>query len=89
MKECLECYCAHIALIEADEQYKPKHHIVFHLINKMRWHGNPRLYNTWLDEALNKTLKGSCRQTSQATFERAVLLRMSSLLARPFKRAAP
>jgi hypothetical protein len=44
------------------------------------YHGNPKLYATWLDEALNKVLKASCRQTSQSTFERSVLFRMRYML---------
>ena len=47
----------------------------------MGYQGNPQAYATWLDEALNKTLKAACRQQSQATFERAVLLRMEKLIS--------
>ena len=64
----------------------PKFRIVFHLIFDISLFGNPSLYATWYDEALNKLLKATCRQTSQSTFERAVLLRMRELLSK-LKRA--
>ena len=60
--------------------FRPKHHIVFHLMAKIPLLGNHQLYATWLDEALNKVLKTSCRNASQAVFERTVLLRMRELL---------
>ena len=44
-----------------------------------RYLGNP-LYATWQDEALNKTLKLACRETSQAGFERTILYRMREIL---------
>jgi hypothetical protein len=66
--------------MRVDNVYIPKFHIVFHLVHRMGWFGNPRLYATWLDESLNRMLKGCCRQTSQATFCRSVLFRMSRLL---------
>ena len=60
--------------------FTPKHHIIYHLLHKMGYQGNPRNYATWLDESLNKLLKRCCRETSVVTFERCVLARMRSLL---------
>jgi hypothetical protein len=60
--------------------FTPKHHKVFHLLRNIGYQGNVRLYATWFDEALNKMLKAACRFTSQATFDRTVLVRMRSVL---------
>jgi hypothetical protein len=69
--------------MSGDEQgCTPKFHIVFHLIFDISFFGNPSLYATWYDEALNKLLKSTCRQTSQSTFERSVLIRMRELLSK-------
>ena len=80
-EECFERYAEHITLLREEEaQLTPKHHVLWHLLLGMRDLGNPATYACWMDEALNKTLKASCRQTSQATFEPTVLFRMSDLL---------
>ena len=80
-EECFDRYAEHIQLLrEEDAQFTPKHHLLWHLLLGMRDLGNPATYACWMDEALNKTLKASCRQTSQATFESTVLLRMRDLL---------
>ena len=80
MQACWGHWLNHMRHLEADELFQPKHHIVFHLLSKIPLLGNPQLCATWLDEALNKVLKSSCRDTSQAVFERTVLLRMRELL---------
>ena len=85
-QEMIVAYCKHVALMSADDVFVPKHHIVFHLLDRVKWFGNPRLYATWLDEALNKTLKAVCRLTSQSTFERSVLWRMRELMQSDSKR---
>jgi hypothetical protein len=64
----------------SEHGFIPKHHIVFHLLRNIGYHGSVRLYATWFDEALNKMLKAACRFTSQATFDRSVLVRMRSIL---------
>jgi hypothetical protein len=58
----------------------PKHHIIWHLLLNTGHQGNPAYYATWFDEALNKVLKQSCRQTSQLNFEASVLMRMREIL---------
>ncbi len=80
LKECLEAYSKHVALMEEDDCYVPKHHILFHLIANMAYQGNPKLYATWIDEPLDKTLKACCRRVSQATFVRQVLFHMRDVL---------
>lgn len=58
----------------------PKRHMMAHLLERQRIQGNPRQYANWLDESLNSELKSACRNTSQVTFERSVLLRMAHFL---------
>ena len=73
-------YNMHIALMATFDVYTPKHHIIYHLLEKTDYQGNPREYACWLDESLNRLLKGACRNVSQATFEQSVLLAMRELL---------
>jgi hypothetical protein len=54
----------------------PKRHLVAHLLERLPFWGNPRGFAAWVDEALNRDLKASCRAISQATFEPFLLLRM-------------
>lgn len=58
----------------------PKMHLACHLVRRVDYLGNPRLYATWADESANKTLKLSCRGASQITFEKTVLSRMHVVL---------
>ena len=83
-----KAYNDHVALMAPFDCYVPKHHLVYHLLKKVAYHGSPSFYATWQDESLNTTLKASCRLVSQPTFERSVLIRMRELLApsRPIKR---
>jgi len=76
-----------MALMEPEDAFTPKHHILVHLLFRSSFFGNPKSYATWLSEANNKTLKLACRETSQATFESSVLLRMQALLAAKKRRA--
>ena len=68
----------------------PKRHLSLHLINDLIEFGNPKFYNTFKDEADNKTLKGCCRLVSQLTFEPSVLSSMQELSAQdcPRRRCA-
>ena len=70
-----------------DELTTPKRHLGIHLFWNVSHFGNPRLYATWKDEALNKTLKAACQQQSQATFEVRVLGHMTQLLRSDHERA--
>jgi hypothetical protein len=87
-QSAFEQYQLHMACMEADDAYTPKHHILFHLLYRSDWLGNPRFYASWQSEAKNKLLKASCRNVSQATFEATVLFRMKSVLAKQLKRPA-
>ena len=84
----MEQYQLHIALMEQDESFTPKHHLIIHLLFRADFLGNPRFYASWKSEALNKVLKGCCRQVSQATFEATVLFRTRSVLTSHAKRGA-
>jgi len=69
-----------VRLIGPFRNYIPKHHIVYHILEKSRWFGNPKMYACWMDESWNKQLKGCCRNVSQATFEVSNLFSMRDLL---------
>ena len=58
----------------------PKCHLLFHLLERLDWFGNPRMYSNWQDESLNRILKTACQGISQKTFEFSLLLRMVDLL---------
>ena len=75
-----------MALMAPEDAFRPKHHLMWHLLERLPIHGAPKLYACWKDESLNKLLKACCRQTSQLTFEASVLSRMNQLLT-PNKRA--
>ena len=79
-QRAFEHYCHHMAAMEPDETYTPKHHLIMHLLSRINYFGNPRKYSTWLDESWNRTLKLACREVSQASFEASVLLRMREIL---------
>ena len=84
VQRCFELYGRYISLMEPDDILTPKNHLVWHMLSRIAFQGNPRFYGTWRDEGLNKTLKKSCRETSQATFERSILMRMRLILRDSF-----
>jgi hypothetical protein len=84
----LQQYQTHMACMEPDDMYTPKHHILFHLLFRSCQLGNPKYYASWQSEAKNKVLKMSCRAVSQATFSATVLFRMKHVLAKEQKRPA-
>ena len=81
VQECFDLYSEHISLMRDVGDFIPKHHLMWHMLENLGFQGNPLHYACWLDEALNKVLKAACRDTSQATFEGSVLMRMRYLLA--------
>ena len=87
-QECFVVYQTHMALMEPEGVFIPKHHIILHLLLRSDFFGNPKCYSAWLSEAKNRLLKQACRDTSQATFDASVLLRMQKLLLLK-KRPAP
>jgi hypothetical protein len=73
-------YVRHMALMVPFDCFVPKHHIMFHLLVRTGYQGNPLVYSTWLDEALNKLLKQACKNASVSTFYESVLLKLRELL---------
>ena len=86
--DCFNRFLTHTSAIEAyrDHFFQPKRHLTLHLLRELDYNGCPKYYATWFDEALNKLLKGCCRNLSQNRFEAALLPAMRHLLA---KMAAP
>ena len=66
----------------------PKQHMFLHLLHELRFFGNARVYATWRDESLNKSVKKCCKHVSQSTFEASVLADMRQLLKNEMARAA-
>ena len=60
----------------------PKTHLMAHLILRTPNLGNPTLYQTFLDESLNKTLKQALRLCHQRRFEHLALLKLNEALRR-------
>lgn len=58
----------------------PKRHLSLHLMRELKVFGTPRFYSVWTDESLNKTLKATCREVHQHTFDYHVLASMNSIL---------
>ena len=59
----------------ADIEFKPKMHLLFHLVERARTHGNPRFYGTFLDESLNCTLRDIARSAHRLTWEARIFSR--------------
>ena len=60
----------HLLLMRDFEIFLPKHHLWTHMTARSERNGNPRLVANFLNESLNKLLKGACRNCSQMTFEK-------------------
>ena len=82
--DCFNRFLTHTSAIEEfrAECFQPKRHLSVHLLRELECNGCPRFYATWFDEALNKLLKGCCRNLSQNRFEAAILPAMRHLLAK-------
>jgi hypothetical protein len=76
----------HMDLMRPFECFVPKHHLIFHAICGTEESGNPWKYSTWMDESLNKTLKGCCKHASQITFETTILMKMNEVLKELFSK---
>ena len=82
--DCFNRFLTHTSAIEEfrAECFQPKRHLTIHLLRELDYNGCPRFYATWLDEALNKLLKGCCRNLSQNRFDAAILPAMRHLLVK-------
>ena len=77
------CFQRFIASTEAEEECQiPKRHMLFHVLERMSDHGNPKGYANWMDETLNRALKLACRHVSQQNFERSLYRNMREWLRR-------
>ena len=79
----LDHYKIHVQLMRSYDCFAPKHHIMIHPLLDSPIKGNPRIYQEFLDESLNKTLRATCRHAHQMCFDQSVLLRMHELLNDP------
>ena len=52
---------------------KPKDHMLLHMGPRAHFMGSPALYGNWLDESLNRDLKGIAAAAHSAVWERRVL----------------
>ena len=84
--ECYSCYGRYCDLTQQMDVLQPKRHLLWHLLDELDFLGNPSLYATWQDEALNKVLKKTTREVSQVTFEQSCLQNMAQLLQKDSKK---
>jgi hypothetical protein len=65
----------------------PKHHLMYHVLDRAEFLGNPWDYTTFEDEGLNKVLKKSLRLCHQMAFENMTFVKVQAALERtPAKR---
>ena len=84
IQECWDCYKQYLSLTNEDDDLQkiPKRHQTLHMLERLPDLGNPKGYANWVDETLNRTLKGTLKDVSQVTFEPALIVRMRELLKR-------
>jgi hypothetical protein len=81
-QHALDLYKHFMKAAEPMESFTPKFHLMFHVILRVGFQGNPILYQTFQDEGLNKVLKRVLRYCHQAAFERMALVKVSEALRR-------
>ena len=64
----------------------PKTHLMLHCVLRARTQGNPLLFQTFIDEGLNSTLKKVLRLCHQSRFEAVALWKLNEALSRAFVR---
>lgn len=82
----LDMYKKYLHLASTLGLTSPKTHLMLHLILRAFEQGNPVKYQTFIDEALNSTLKRSLARCHQANFENMALCKVGEILARPVVR---
>ena len=80
----LECWKTYIGIVRPvfEDDFSPKHHMMFHLLLRCARQGKPALYYNFMDESLNKDLKKILRNVHQVAFERLGLLKAREYLKR-------
>ena len=81
-QEAMSAWCRHRSLIKDLAIDLPKHHLMYHLIRRAAYQGNPWHYTVFLDESLNKLLKRMLRLCHQVKFEVMALAKGRELLRR-------
>ena len=71
-------------LVEPFEIDLPKNHLLYHIVWRSEWQGNPWTYTCFWDESLNKSLKKCLRLCHQANFERRAFTRIAHILSNSF-----
>ena len=85
IRDAFEQWNRFLALLNSDPDLLadvdlPKKHITTHMLRELSLHGNPKWYACWLDEGLNRQLKGCCKHIHSANFEQCFLSGMRYLL---------
>lgn len=79
----LDTYTRIIVLLEPLDMAIPKFHLMLHLIQRCGFLGSPVVYQCFLDESLNSTLKKCLRLAHTQTFELTGLLKLGEVLQSP------
>jgi len=86
-QELLDVYKRFVVLTAGDDNFKPKSHLMVHVTVRASYQGNPWWYQCFLDESLNKVLKGVLSTASQQTFEAVAYFKLQHVLESSAKRA--
>ena len=66
---------------EAGLAFKPKMHLLGHLVHNIPFSGNPSFHTTFLDESENRILAEICRSAHRLVFEYRVFAHYKALRA--------
>ena len=80
--EVLDMWKSYMRVVEPLWLYTPKAHLMYHLIQRMPFQGNPVTYQTFVDESLNRILKRVVRLVHQANFEPLAMCKLHEALSR-------
>ena len=80
--ELMHIYQRFASVIGPLELTLPKIHLMFHVIQRSLWQGNPLLYHCWSDEGANSVLRRVARACHQMTFEDSLLFKFTELTRR-------
>lgn len=70
----------HVSLSQkAGVPLKPKHHLLLHLVERTKRHGNPGFYATFADEGMNRVLKKVGQAAHRSVWEARVFLHFGKI----------
>ena len=75
----LASYKKYMQLVSSFKISTPKAHLMFHLLRRSRWYGNPWYYHTFPDEGENRRLKRCLRLVHQSNFEAGGIAKFGEL----------